>query len=67
MRLEPAQTIIVYGASTDEGRTVAEVLRLRGLKAKLRVLRGGFSAWEREGLAGTSGPCGHCRPSVERR
>jgi rhodanese-related sulfurtransferase len=51
-----AQTVIVYGDSSDDGRAVAETLRRRGLRTDLRVLRGGFAAWEREGLACVSGP-----------
>jgi hypothetical protein len=39
---------------------VAESLRRRGLHGDLRVLRGGFAAWEREGLACASGPCKDC-------
>jgi rhodanese-related sulfurtransferase len=59
-RLGHAQTVIVYGDSSDDGRAVAETLRRRGLHADLRVLRGGFAAWEREGLACASGPCEDC-------
>ena len=55
-----AQTVIVYGDSSDDGRAVAETLRRRGFRADLRVLRGGFAAWEREGLACASGPCEDC-------
>jgi rhodanese-related sulfurtransferase len=55
-RLSHATTVIVYGDSSDDGRAVAETLRLRGLRGDLRVLRGGFAAWEREGLACASGP-----------
>jgi rhodanese-related sulfurtransferase len=55
-RLGHAQTVIVYGDSSDDGRAVAETLRRRGLRADLRVLRGGFAAWERDGLACASGP-----------
>ncbi len=58
--LGQAQTVIVYGDSSDDGRAVAETLRRRGLRAELRVLRGGFAAWEREGLACASGPCEDC-------
>jgi rhodanese-related sulfurtransferase len=50
-----AQTIIVYGESSDDGRNVAETLRRRGYPGDVRVLRGGFAAWEREGLACASG------------
>jgi rhodanese-related sulfurtransferase len=59
-QLSPAETVIVYGDSSDDGRAVAETLRRRGLHGDLRVLRGGFAAWEREGLACASGPCKDC-------
>jgi rhodanese-related sulfurtransferase len=59
-RLEAARTVIVYGDSSDDGRAVAETLRRLGLRGELRVLRGGFAAWEREGLACASGPCKDC-------
>lgn len=54
--LAQAQTVIVYGDSSDDGRAVAETLRRRGHRGDLRVLRGGFAAWESEGLACASGP-----------
>jgi rhodanese-related sulfurtransferase len=59
-KLARAETIIVYGESSDDSREVAETLRRRGVKGDLRVLRGGFAAWEREGLACVSGPCREC-------
>ncbi len=59
-RLDHAGTVIVYGESSDDGREVAETLRRRGLKGDLRVLRGGFAAWELAGLACASGPCKDC-------
>ncbi|MFO0761664.1 MAG: rhodanese-like domain-containing protein [Byssovorax sp.] len=59
-KLGPARTIIVYGSSTDDGHKVAETLRARGLQGDLRVLEGGFSAWEKQGLACASGPCHEC-------
>src|SRR5262249_33782392 len=65
-KLDPAQTIIVYGASSDDGRAVAETLRRRGLVADLRVLAGGFHAWAQAGLACASGPCKDCLVSKER-
>ncbi|MRG90721.1 rhodanese-like domain-containing protein [Polyangium spumosum] len=55
-----AKTVVVYGASTEEAYEVAETLRRRGLTMDLRVLRGGFVAWEQEGLACASGPCPGC-------
>ncbi|MFT3764673.1 MAG: rhodanese-like domain-containing protein [Minicystis sp.] len=59
-KLDKATTIIVYGDSSDDGHSVAETLRKRGLNRDLRVLRGGFAAWEKEGLACASGPCRDC-------
>jgi rhodanese-related sulfurtransferase len=58
-RLEGARTIVVYGASTAQARPVADSLKRRH-HADVRVLDGGFSAWERAGLACASGPCGDC-------
>ncbi len=55
-----AQTVVVYGESTEAASEVAETLRRRGLKTEVRVLRGGFAAWEQEGLACASGPCPGC-------
>ena len=31
-----------------------------GLRGDLRVLEGGFAAWEKQGLACASGPCHEC-------
>ena len=58
--LGPARTIIVYGDTTEEARDVAETLRQRAPQADVRVLRGGFPVWEKEGLACASGPCRQC-------
>ncbi len=58
--LSNASMVVVYGDATDDARAVAETLRRRGLKADVRVLSGGFAAWEKEGLACASGPCAHC-------
>jgi len=62
-KLDRAATVIVYGDSSDDGMAVAESLRLRGLHGDLRVLRGGFAAWELAGLACASGPCKDCMAS----
>lgn len=59
-KLDHAQTIVVYGDSSDDGHAVAESLRQRGISGDLRVLRGGFAEWEKEGLACASGPCRDC-------
>lgn len=59
-KLDRAHTIVVYGDSSDDGRAVAETLKRRGLAADLRVIKGGFAAWEQEGLACASGPCREC-------
>ena len=55
-----ARTVVVYGESTEAAYEVAETLRRRGLEMDIRVLRGGFEAWEQEGLACASGPCPGC-------
>lgn len=59
-RLDRVPTVVIYGDSSDDARAVAETLRRRGLAGDLRVLRGGFAAWEQEGLACASGPCQEC-------
>lgn len=59
-KLGNAQMVILYGESTEEAQELAETLRRRGLETEIIVLRGGFSAWEQEGLACTSGPCREC-------
>ena len=61
---EGARTIIVYGQSTAEAVPVAASLRRRQkatLPVDVRVLEGGFPAWEKAGLACASGPCDECR------
>jgi rhodanese-related sulfurtransferase len=57
------QTLIVYGATTDDARRVADEMRRRVDRADLRVvvLAGGFSAWNQAGLACASGPCPQCQ------
>src|SRR5687767_8940736 len=68
-RLARAHTVVVYGDSTEEARPVAEALRARlggtgGAVAgpgRIVVLSGGFSAWDRAGLACSSGPCPDCK------
>jgi rhodanese-related sulfurtransferase len=58
-----AQTIVVYGASTDDARAVAESLQRRHPDVKVAVLDGGFAAWSSAGLACASGPCAECKES----
>ena len=58
-----AQTIVVYGASTDDARPVAESLQRRHADVKVAVLDGGFAAWSQAGLACASGPCAECKES----
>jgi 3-mercaptopyruvate sulfurtransferase SseA len=62
-RLDGKQTLLVYGDTTEEGRPVAEELRRRIGRADLRVvvLEGGFPAWDKAGLACSSGPCPDCK------
>ena len=59
-KLGHAQMVILYGESTEDAREMADTLRRRGLDTQIHVLSGGFSAWEKEGLACTSGPCMEC-------
>lgn len=56
-----AQTIVVYGNSTDDARPVAESLQRRHPDVRVAVLDGGFAAWSQAGLACASGPCPDCK------
>jgi rhodanese-related sulfurtransferase len=56
-----AQTIVVYGASTDDARPVADTLQRRHPDVKVAILDGGFTAWSQAGLACASGPCDECK------
>jgi rhodanese-related sulfurtransferase len=62
----PARMIIVYGQTTDDALPVAAGLRRRIHRPGVRVvvLRGGFAAWDRAGLACASGPCDECKESI---
>jgi rhodanese-related sulfurtransferase len=55
-------TLIVYGEGTEDARVVAEELKRRANRADVRVgvIDGGFVAWNRAGLACSSGPCPEC-------
>ncbi len=56
-----AQTIVVYGASTDDARPVADALQRRHPDVRVALLDGGFAAWSQAGLACASGPCAECK------
>lgn len=56
-----AQTIVVYGQSTDDARPVADSLQRRHPDVKVAILDGGFPAWSSAGLACASGPCDECK------
>jgi 3-mercaptopyruvate sulfurtransferase SseA len=58
-----AQTIVVYGASTDDARPVADSLQRRHPDVRVALLDGGFAAWSAAGLACASGPCDECKVS----
>jgi len=66
--LEDRSLVLVYGTTTDEAMAVARSIA-RHLPAagapKVYALSGGFSAWERAGLACASGPCEGCAASPE--
>lgn len=61
-RLSGKRQLIVYGQDTDDAFPVAEQMRRRLGRADLsiRVLSGGFTAWNAAGLACTSGECPAC-------
>jgi rhodanese-related sulfurtransferase len=70
-RLAGRHTLVVYGDGTEDARLVAEELRRRAGRADLHILviEGGFTAWNRAGLACSSGPCPECgapRPEVRK-
>ncbi len=56
-RFDGAPAVVVYGATTDAARPVAEGLLQRNTGARVALLDGGFEAWSRAGLACASGPC----------
>jgi rhodanese-related sulfurtransferase len=58
-----AHTIVVYGASTEDARPVADSLQRRHPSVRVAVLGGGFGAWAAAGLACASGPCDECKAS----
>ena len=62
-RFSHAQTILVYGASTDDARPVADSLQRRHPDVRVAILDGGFPAWSQAGLACASGPCEECKQS----
>lgn len=62
--LDAADAILVYGRATADARAVAESLAQRGY-GDVRILRDGYEAWDRAGLACVSGACEHCaQPSL---
>jgi rhodanese-related sulfurtransferase len=60
-----AQTIVVYGDSTDEARPVALSLQRRHPNVRVAILAGGFPAWSATGLACESGPCVECTTKAQ--
>jgi rhodanese-related sulfurtransferase len=56
------RTLVVYGDATADALPVADEMRRRVARADLRVLviDGGFAAWNKAGLACSSGPCPDC-------
>jgi len=55
-------TVLIYGAGDEDARVVAKSLQAQGF-ADLRILAGGYAAWEAQGLACASGPCDSCEES----
>jgi rhodanese-related sulfurtransferase len=62
-------TLIVYGDTTEDAAPVVESLRPRLPDPSIRViiLEGGFSAWDRAGLACSSGPCDTCTTAAAQK
>ncbi len=60
--LEGKRTIIVYGETNEQAKSVAETLAVRapGRSLMTRILDGGFAAWSAASLACSSGPCEAC-------
>jgi rhodanese-related sulfurtransferase len=64
-RVAGRHTLVVYGDGTADARLVAEELARRAARAgrsdlRVLVIEGGFEAWNRAGLACSSGPCPEC-------
>jgi rhodanese-related sulfurtransferase len=61
-QLGAPKTLILYGADDAEPDAHLAALELtrRGF-ADVRILRGGFQAWQQAGLPAESGPCEQCR------
>jgi len=58
-RLDRARTILIYGQGTADARQVAQSL-MRLDYTDVRVIAGGYPAWEAAGQACSSGPCPGC-------
>ena len=65
---EGKHTLVLYGGDTAAAAPVAESLRQRLSRTDLHVviLAGGFPAWDRAGLACSSGPCPACNDASHR-
>jgi rhodanese-related sulfurtransferase len=61
-QLGAPRTLILYGADDAEpdAHLAADELSRRGF-ADVRILRGGFRAWQAANLPAESGPCEQCR------
>jgi rhodanese-related sulfurtransferase len=54
-----SSTVVLYGASDADADPVAQSLRASGY-GDVRVLSGGFPAWQASGGSAASGPCSVC-------
>ncbi len=57
--LATANLILIYGNSTEDARPVAQSLMQRSYQ-DVRILEGGYAAWEAAGQGCVSGPCEGC-------
>ncbi len=60
-KLGQAQTLLVYGESSEQASHVAASLHQRFAHTSVFILKGGFEAWMHAGLACASGPCDECQ------
>jgi rhodanese-related sulfurtransferase len=59
-RMGNTRTVVLYGQDDAEAQLAAQELVRRGF-GDVRVMQGGWPAWQASGLPAESGPCEECR------
>lgn len=59
-KLRNARMVVVYGQTTEEARPVTVSLMQRSF-ADVRIIAGGYPAWQEASLACSAGPCETCQ------